>query len=325
MKKLATILTAGKFDNFEELADIAVGWNADFHQLSAEESESEIFQAAFRSLLISDAYFGCHVEQRGSTPVGMRTFAILEPSSPPMLWYKHVVGPDNLLVFPTHQEISVQSRPGFNVHTCSVPIAVLEDFFAQVGNLELGKILPEREIVLHPPATVLDKIRILMRQASEIVKRSAELNCQTSLVNLFENELLFAFLGALNAEQDRSYLFQRPPNRTIGHLLEYIDSNIRQPLAIADLCRLANVSERTLRNYFERELGMTPKAYLVGKRLAGVHHELWQSKPTKALVSDVANEWGFWHMGQFAADYKKVFGELPSETLKRNSLKSEKK
>ena len=32
-------------------------------------------------------------------------------------------------------------------------------------------------------------------------------------------------------------------------------------------------------------------------------------------VSDVVNDWGFWHMGQFAADYRKLFGELPSETL----------
>ncbi|MCK5375915.1 MAG: helix-turn-helix domain-containing protein, partial [Acidobacteria bacterium] len=32
-------------------------------------------------------------------------------------------------------------------------------------------------------------------------------------------------------------------------------------------------------------------------------------------VTDVANNWGFWHMGQFAADYRKMFGELPSQTL----------
>ena len=34
-------------------------------------------------------------------------------------------------------------------------------------------------------------------------------------------------------------------------------------------------------------------------------------------VADVANEWGFWHMGGFAADYRKLFGELPSTTLNR--------
>jgi AraC family transcriptional regulator, ethanolamine operon transcriptional activator len=32
-------------------------------------------------------------------------------------------------------------------------------------------------------------------------------------------------------------------------------------------------------------------------------------------IGDIANTWGFWHMGQFAADYRRQFGELPSETL----------
>ena len=32
-------------------------------------------------------------------------------------------------------------------------------------------------------------------------------------------------------------------------------------------------------------------------------------------AADSANNWGFWHMGQFAKDYRRLFGELPSKTL----------
>ena len=38
-------------------------------------------------------------------------------------------------------------------------------------------------------------------------------------------------------------------------------------------------------------------------------------KSSTYSVADAANEWGFWHMGQFAKDYRRMFGELPSETL----------
>ena len=34
-------------------------------------------------------------------------------------------------------------------------------------------------------------------------------------------------------------------------------------------------------------------------------------------VTDAANRWGFWHMGDFAMNYRRMFDELPSDTLKR--------
>jgi len=53
--------------------------------------------------------------------------------------------------------------------------------------------------------------------------------------------------------------------------------------------------------------------------VSGVHRELRRADPSNTRVADVANEWGFWHMGQFVADYRRRFGERPSETLRRRS------
>ena len=35
------------------------------------------------------------------------------------------------------------------------------------------------------------------------------------------------------------------------------------------------------------------------------------------LVKSVALAHGFWHLGQFAIDYRAMYGEMPSETLAR--------
>jgi AraC-like DNA-binding protein len=86
---------------------------------------------------------------------------------------------------------------------------------------------------------------------------------------------------------------------------------------VGDLCRETGASERTLEYAFREHFGVTPKAYLQAVRLHQVRGELRAANPAFARVSDVANRWGFWHMGQFAADYRKMFGELPSQTLKR--------
>ena len=82
------------------------------------------------------------------------------------------------------------------------------------------------------------------------------------------------------------------------------------------MCQAAGVSWRTQDYAFRECFGVTPKAYLTALRLDGVRRELVPTDPP-VKIADVANRWGFWHLGQFAADYRRQFGELPSETLRR--------
>ena len=89
-----------------------------------------------------------------------------------------------------------------------------------------------------------------------------------------------------------------------------------EPLKVHEICASLGVSQRTLQYAFREQLDVTPKQYLQAVRLNGVRRDLRRSGPT-ARIADTANHWGFWHMGQFAGDYRRHFGELPSETLSR--------
>jgi AraC family transcriptional regulator, ethanolamine operon transcriptional activator len=57
-------------------------------------------------------------------------------------------------------------------------------------------------------------------------------------------------------------------------------------------------------------------AYFKVCRLNAVRQELKAAAAGTAAVWEVAQRWGFWHSGEFAADYRRLFGELPSQTLK---------
>ena len=48
--------------------------------------------------------------------------------------------------------------------------------------------------------------------------------------------------------------------------------------------------------------------------------ELQKNDPSETKIINIANHWGFWHIGKFAADYRRKFGELPSETLGKCSI-----
>jgi len=98
--------------------------------------------------------------------------------------------------------------------------------------------------------------------------------------------------------------------------LGYIHNNPADCFTASDLCRQADCSQRWLEQCFKKRFGITPKKYVKYLRLARVRDELLKAgKDEKTTIIEVASEQGFWHMGQFAADYRKLYGELPSESL----------
>ena len=90
---------------------------------------------------------------------------------------------------------------------------------------------------------------------------------------------------------------------------------------MSELCTAANVSERTIQNAFKDIMGMSPLTYLHRLRLHRARDELRKTTSETTAVTDVAVNWGFWHFGEFSRAYRNCFGEVPSVTLKNNSLK----
>ncbi len=130
-----------------------------------------------------------------------------------------------------------------------------------------------------------------------------------------ESELPQRLLTALASSQD---VTTSPPSRlrdqALKKSLAYLEENNNEPLQVIDLCKATGVSVRTLRYAFIEHFGISPKAYLVRCRLNKVRSVLRSANPSTTKICDIASQWGFWHMGQFAADYRNLFGELPSTT-----------
>jgi AraC family ethanolamine operon transcriptional activator len=112
-------------------------------------------------------------------------------------------------------------------------------------------------------------------------------------------------------ERERTLLSH---SRTVALAEEFMRSRLALPLYVADLCLATGVSERTLRSAFRNVYGTSPNRFLKLRRLMQVRRTLQRSPGT--LVSEVATRHGFWDLGRFAGDYRTLFGETPSQTLR---------
>ncbi|RDU98816.1 helix-turn-helix domain-containing protein [Trinickia dinghuensis] len=105
--------------------------------------------------------------------------------------------------------------------------------------------------------------------------------------------------------------------RVVDRVRELVTSKPDVPFTVLDVCQAVGTSRRKLQYCFEEILGTHPAYYLRVLRLNAVRRELRRHSEGTATVSDLAFSWGFWHLSRFATHYRQLFGELPSQTLKR--------
>ncbi len=134
---------------------------------------------------------------------------------------------------------------------------------------------------------------------------------QADLLEMFQP--IVATIGAPSRTMGRPSF---PRREIIRRTLDKIGQHEDGLVSMEDLTRAVNVSERTLRNIFLEYYGMPLRRYLFTRRLHQVRSELQLADPEYATVTAIAAQFGFWHFGRFASQYRRLFGEAPSQTLK---------
>jgi AraC-like DNA-binding protein len=142
---------------------------------------------------------------------------------------------------------------------------------------------------------------------SQIATREIEKTSAALLLLAFEN-------GAVCSADDVS---SGQPSRMLEKAETYIRSNIGDEITLADLVTVTNLSASSLLRVFRVHRGTSPMKYVKQIRLESVQRTLLAAKTSTTTVTAVAMDHGFFQMGRFSADYRRAFGELPSETLGR--------
>jgi AraC family ethanolamine operon transcriptional activator len=193
------------------------------------------------------------------------------------------------------------------------------DLASALGALRGGDALPLRTVFrpVFASTEAATTVVNLLFSALRSVENDGSAFAMSAARSSLEHALLDAFAQAVTSAEEppRADRVKLPATRLVRQCEEYLETHLATPVYIADLCKLTAASERTLRNAFHTVYGIGPTRYLMQRRLANARRALRESAAGDTVTS-IATRHGLWDLGRFAADYRALYGEPPSATLR---------
>lgn len=312
-KKIVNSYVNQTFQDFDYFADTLKFWNVKITQLHRGKTESQLTQFNTENMIVSAGLFRGITQQQGDPPPFGCTVAILSDTISNLTWQKKEVLPNGIMIMPSSSELDVVTKDRVGVYTISLTGETLRSIVISSG---LDKLLKKNELI-SAPLKDMNELRNLIGTYSFLLNQNSALVSNIGFTDEINMEISSKIAHLLTkgrnfSESPRSFNKANKWKRIENFLEEFHESYFK----IADICLATDISERTLLRLFRDRFNVSPKVYINMLRLNGLHRDLRSANTCNNKICDIANYWGFWHMGQMASDYKTMFGELPSQTLK---------
>lgn len=303
----------------DDHAACLTNWHQRYDQLSAGPFSGVFEEFWFGGVQVFREGLNQSVHQVGQPWPGSRTFAL--PAS------LEGTGCSSGAVFDRHSVITLGRSDELDFRTprqlellaCTANSEMLSDYATQVDHRDLEAELAGRKMAPATPRQV-EALRALLSTMMASLRATPDILRHAQMRKALEQGLFAALLDTVCTPADAP---TAPPSGRTRHYVvararDYMQAHIEEPITVADLCVELGVSRRTLQYSFHDVLDLNPVKSLRAMRLNAVRRALKQADPGgRTTVGDIAARWGFWHLSHFAAEYKAMFGELPSETLRR--------
>jgi AraC-like DNA-binding protein len=233
----------------------------------------------------------------------------------PVLWGGVEMGPREIVLHSPgdriHQRTGGPSRWGI------ISLAP-KDLAAYGRTLTLTELRPLRAAtILRPPSAFAAELLRLHAQACRLAESKPDAAANQEVARALEQDFLHALINCLTAEEThRDDGARRRHADIMARFEDVLASHCHEHLPVPELCASVGVQERKLRVCCAEFLGMSPGNYGRLRRLNLVRTTLRRGDPATATVAEVARRYGFSELGRFAGEYRMVFGEAPSATMR---------
>lgn len=319
LKNLNTITYLGlEFNDFETFKDAASKWSLEFKQLDSGSFFGDISLLDSLEVQVGTTNVNRKLDQRGITPAGYRTFIIPKKDlGGQYIWRGHEVSENELLIQPKTGEFSSISDPGWGIYTVSIAENLVLTYLEKIETAETNGIESSIEVV-KLPSKIMNMLRKQLAYVFNLAKQDPSNIQKKVFQQIFFEEIPLMILNILISS---AYSVPVPSSRirdvAFKKAIDYLNTCTTEMPGISELCLISGSSERTLQYAFKEKYGFGPKEYIRKRLLNQVRQKLLLADPNRIKVKDIAHRYGFLHLGHFSSDYKKLFMELPSETLLR--------
>lgn len=300
-----------KFTSIEELDELPreLGWPLEYRQIEPGSFSSTFTNAEGDTWFLMEEQSSRRVEVEAAAPDGMFVLAVFEGA--PGVVNGKSIAEDRIVVQAPGSSFLTALPAGFT----ATQIGIAEEQFEEVSRAIAPDLTGRRgdfDVFAAAPGQIAN-VRQAMRSAilTPSIREATRNEAASSIV-----ADLLATAFHQGQAQFGPVLHRAAARRALDRAKEYIEENVTGAIRVASLCSYSGTSLRSLERVFSRELGVTPKQYVIARRLNAVRRRLLAAEEEQELrVTDVAQDHGFSHLGRFAGDYRSYFGESPRETL----------
>lgn len=299
-----------------EQAQAQAGWSLEYDQISCGKFSGQVHLMQLPGVSLVHEGANQAIRQRGDLGDDSYLFALpASTGTTPALFSGASVGQHDVMVGPS-DGLDLCSPANFNLIGIVVDAELLESLWTRTHHSSMAAWVSQQRVVSIGPDRA-ERLLTLHRQIFDCSQNGLPLAANTQALETLRDDVILEWVDALPTSCDASDLRARTMRKAVvDRACEWmLQTSGDEAFSMLEICKQVGVSQRKLNYCFKEILGISPMKYQRIMRLNRTQQALKQAQVGEN-VFDIASRWGFWHMGQFSQDYKQLFGELPSTTLR---------
>ncbi|BEP57064.1 MULTISPECIES: helix-turn-helix domain-containing protein [unclassified Variovorax] len=301
----------------DEHAACLSNWEQDYEQLSPGAFRGRLEEVRIGPIHLYRETISQAVLMHGATKPGTTTWAVAAVEQGAGWLGGHQIDFNYLVRLSQYSEFEVATRGAADVVVVSIDSEYLGDYVRRAEGIDFETETSQHQ-ALQAIGCNVGSLRDLLMETLAVTANGSRLLEREPLRRVLLHSMcdeLIARDKQLAAPIMTADVTAGTRQRVVREARQYMSEHIDEAISVVDLCEAIGVSCRTLQYSFQDVLQMSPVAYLRSSRLNGMRRDLRRGGDES--VGDRCARWGFWHLSRFAAEYRRMFGELPSETLSR--------